>query len=225
MKKIVALILSAALALSLAACGAIPFAGLAERSVEAPAGSGESLEAWSSEAGWTAFYTFTQNEKLEDAWEAAAEAFGPVIGIKDLTGAGLKALNVQVCGLEDDIVRFEFDGSTVTAVNSEGGAVFSRPYTYVATIENAIEGAAVYVYQAEEPDAGKYTYLCMTAPAVESEEGGVMTYFRLRYAAADYEALFAEDYAGVTGVMVDSSVSEEELDYTIRLLYGAPAAQ
>lgn len=69
----------------------------------------------------------------------------------------------------------------------------------------------------------KISYLCMTAPAVESDEGGVMTYFRLRYLEDNYEEVFAEDYNGITGVMADRAATEEDLDYTIRLLYGAEA--
>lgn len=194
---------------------------LAKPAEESLVENGESLKAWEREEGWTAFYTFTRDDNLKDAWEAAAEAFGPVIGMDDLDGDGLKALNVQVCGLEDDIVDFEFDGNTITALDSRENIVFSNEYDYVTMIENAIEGAGVYVYRTEDSDAGKYTCLCLTLPAVESDEGGVMTYFRLRYAADNYEDLFAEDYSGTTGVMVDSSTSEEDLDYTIRLLYGA----
>lgn len=182
---------------------------------------GETLVDWETEEGWTAFYTFTRDEKLNDAWDAAAEAFGPAIGMDDLDGEGLKALNVQICGMEDDIVRLEFAEDNITAIDSTGEMVFSHKYNYTGTIDNAIEGAAVYVYRTDDSDADKYTYLCLTLPAVESDEGGIMTYFRFRYAAESYENLFSEDYNGITGVMVDAATPEEDLDYTIRLLYGA----
>lgn len=234
MKKITTLLMTAALVFSMPgwgnAAGDENTPSTAEASISSTESAedkstakGESLADWEAEEGWTAFYTFTRDEKLNDAWDAAAEAFGPAIGMDDLDGDGLKALNVQICGLEDDIVRFEFAGDEITAMDSTGKTVFSHKYNYITTIGNAIEGAAVYVYKTDDSDADKYTCLCLTLPDVESDEGGIMTYFRLRYAAENYEDLFSEDYDGVTGVMVDASTPEEDLDYTIRLLYGAEA--
>lgn len=67
--------------------------------------------------------------------------------------------------------------------------------------------------------AGKYTYLCLTLPSMESDEGCEMTYFRLRYTAENYKDLFQKDYNGVTGIIVDGATSEKNLDYTIREPY------
>lgn len=232
MKKITTLLMTAALVFSMPGSGnaasgettpptAETSVSSTELAEEESAARGESLVDWEAEEGWTAFYTFTRDERLNDAWDAAAEAFGPAIGMDDLDGDGLKALNVQICGLEDDIVRFEFAEEEITAMDSAGKTVFSHKYNYIRTLDNAIEGAAVYIYKTDDSDAGQYTYLCLTLPDVEADEGGVMTYFRLRYAEESYEDLFSEDYNGITGVMVDASTPEEDLDYTIRLLYGA----
>lgn len=180
-----------------------------------------SLDKWKNENDWIAFYTFTEDEKLDAAWEAGAKAFGPTIGMYDLDGEGLKKLNRQVCGFEDAITRFEIADGIVTAFNNLGSIVFSHPYVYVTTIEDAIEGAAAYIYKTEDTDAEKYTYICITLPRVESEEGGVMTYFTMRYIADDYKSLFAENYNGVNGILASGETSESDLDYTIRLLYGA----
>ena len=229
MKKILALLLSVVMAVSLAACGQAQQKQTSSDSTSTvdqtldgtQLASGESLKAWNTNAGWTAFYTFTRNENLNEAWDAAAKAFGPSIGMEQLDAEGLKAMNIQVCGLEDDIAHFEFTDTTITATDSTGKTVFAHPYTYIETIDNAIEGDPVFVYKTDDSTAGKYTYLCITLPAIESDEGGVMRYFRLRYTADNYRDLFAENYAGVTGIIADGATSEEDLDYTIRLLYGA----
>jgi len=104
----------------------------------------------------------------------------------DMTGDMLRAMNAQVCGMEDGIVSLTVDDSTITAVNAEGEAVFAHEYTYVNTVEDAIEGAPMFVFRTDDADAGKYTCLCLTQPAVASDEGGVIDNFNLRYAEADY---------------------------------------
>ena len=139
----------------------------------------------------------------------------------DMTGEALRAMNAQVCGMEDGIVSLTVDGSTITAVDAEGGTVFAREYAYVEKVEIAIEGAPIFVFRTAA--AGKYTYLCLTQPAVASDEGGVIDNFNLRYAEADYEALFAEDYAGPTCVLVSGDTTIENMEYTIRLIYTGSA--
>ena len=140
----------------------------------------------------------------------------------DMTGEALRAMNAQVCGMEDGIVSLTVDGSTVTAVDANGDAVFAHEYAYADTVENAIEGAPMFVFRTAAA-AGKYTYLCLTQPAVASDEGGVIDNFNLRYAEADYEALFAEDYAGPTCVLVSGDTTIENMEYTIRLIYTGSA--
>lgn len=131
MKKILALLLSIVMTVSLAACGKaktdqeIPNSSVSDSIVDQVQDNmnptmGESLKSWNTEAGWTAFYTFTRNENLNEAWEAAAKAFGPSIGMDQLDAEGLKAMNVQICGLEDDIAHFEFTDTTITATDSTG---------------------------------------------------------------------------------------------------------
>ena len=181
------------------------------------------LDAWQNEAGWTSFAVLAQDEALADAWDAGAKAFGPALGMDDMTGEALRAMNAQVCGMEDGIVSLTVDGSTITAVNAEGEAVFAHEYTYVDTVENAIEGAPMFVFKTDDADAGKYIYLCLTQPAVASDEGGVIDNFNLRYAEADYEALFAENYAGPTCVLVSGDTTVEDMEYTIRLIYTGSA--
>ena len=78
--------------------------------------------------------------------------------MEDMTGDMLRAMNAQVCGMEDGIVSLTVDGNTITAVNAEGEAVFAHEYTYVDTVENAIEGAPMFVFRTDDADAGKYTY-------------------------------------------------------------------
>ena len=89
------------------------------------------LDAWQNEAGWTSFAVLAQDDALADAWDAGAKAFGPALGMEDMTGEALRAMNAQVCGMEDGIVSLTVDGSTITAVNAEGEAVFAHEYTYV----------------------------------------------------------------------------------------------
>ena len=141
----------------------------------------------------------------------------------DMTGEALRAMNAQVCGMEDSIVSLTVDGNTVTAVDANGDAVFTHEYAYADTVENAIEGAPMFVFRTDDADAGKYTYLCLTQPAVASDEGSVIDNFNLRYAEADYEALFAEDYAGPTCVLVSGDTTIENMEYTIRLIYTGSA--
>lgn len=191
----------------------------------AEAQDGETLAAWQLDAGWRAFYTYTQEAELDDAWEAAAAAFGPALGMEDMDGATLKAMNAQVCGLPDGIVRLEFDGESVRALDAAGQTVFEHAYQYVAALPGALEEADVFVYHTEDADAGQFAYLCMTLPSVAAEEGGVITNFSLRYAEADYEALFAADYAGATGMLVAADTALSDVDYTIRLVYGAEPQQ
>jgi hypothetical protein len=177
------------------------------------------LDAWQNETGWTSFAVLAQDEALADAWDAGAKVFGPALGMEDMTGETLRAMNAQVCGMEDGIVSLTVDGSIITTVDAEGGTVFAHEYAYVDTVENAIEGAPMFVFRTDDADAGKYTYLCLTQPAVASDEGGVIDNFNLRYAEDDYEALFAEDYAGPTCVMVSGDTTIENMEYTIRLIY------
>ena len=93
------------------------------------------------------------------------------------------------------------------------------------TIENAVEGAPVYVYHAEDADAGEYSYICLTIPSVATNEGGVIANFNIRWTAEDYASLFAEDYQGPTGVLVWAETSIEDMDHTLRLICGAMGAE
>ena len=45
----------------------------------------------------------------------------------------------------------------------------------------------------------------------------------MSHAEADYEALFAEDYAGPTCVLVSGDTTIENMEYTIRLIYTGSA--
>ena len=74
----------------------------------------------------------------------------------DMTGEALRAMNAQVCGMEDGIVSLTVDGSTITAVDAEDGTVFAHEYTYVDTVENAIEGAPMFVFRTDDADAGAF---------------------------------------------------------------------
>ena len=181
------------------------------------------LDAWQSDAGWTSFAVLAQDEALTNAWDAGAKVFGPALGMDDMTGEMLRAMNAQVCGMEDGIASLSFDGDTVIAANAEGETVFFHEYAYVETVGNAIEGAPMFVFKTDDTDAGKYAYLCMTQPAVASDEGGVIGNFNLRYAESDYEALFAEDYAGPTCVLVSGDTTVVDMEYTIRLIYTGSA--
>lgn len=232
MKKLVSLILAAALSLSLAACGvsagsseAHPAAAQSAAVQQQPApqenAAGETLADWENDAGWTAFYTFTREPALDDAYEAAAAAFGPAIGLDDLDGAGLKALQVQAAGFTDDIASFLFADDTMTALDSGGNTVFAHPYSYVETIADAIEGENAYIYKTEAADAGDFTYLCLTLPSVATEEGGVIRSFNIRHAADGYAALATDAYEGSAGVVIDADAPLEDVDYTIRVVYGA----
>ena len=202
--------MAAVLALCLTAC-----AGVAEEM------DGSQLSAWQREADWRAFYTYTQEPELDEAWSAAASAFGSALGMEDMDGDMLKAMNAQVCGLPDGIVRLEIDAETVCALDCDGNVVFSHPYQYVETIPEAVEGKDAHVYRTEDANAGQFTYLCMTLPGVEAEEGGVIPNFSVRYAETDYEALFEDSYSGPTGMLVAADTPLADVDYTIRLVYGA----
>lgn len=208
MKRFLSLLIAAMLMLTVAAC--------------AESADGTALSAWSHEGGWISFATFAEVEELNDAWEAGAASLGAAMGM-ELTGDMLKAMNAQACGLAEDITTLSFDGDTITTSNAEG-EVFSRAYAYVETIEDAIEGAPIYVYHTDDPEAGDYAYICLTLPSVASDEGGVITNFNLRWAAEDYTSLFAEDYEGPTGVLVWAETPVEDVDYTLRLIYGSMAA-
>lgn len=50
--------------------------------------------------------------------------------MEDMTGEALRAMNAQVCGMEDGIVSLTVDGNTVTAVDANGDAVFTHEYAY-----------------------------------------------------------------------------------------------
>ena len=63
---------------------------------------------------------------LADAWDAGTKAFGPALGMEGMTGEALRAMNAQVCGMEDGIVSLTVDGSTITAVNAEGEGLPAR---------------------------------------------------------------------------------------------------
>lgn len=181
------------------------------------------LTDWENESDWVPFAVLAQDDSLMDAWDAGAKAFGPMLGMEDLDGSTLRALNTGMCGMEDGIVSIAFSEKTISALDANGGAVFSCQYTLIDTMENAIEGAPLYVFKAEDSNAGKYTYLCLTLPTKASDEGGVITNFNLRYTEDDYKSLAAEDYAGVTCVLVSGETTMEDMEYTIRLIYTGSA--
>ncbi len=232
MKKLLSLILAAMLSLSLGGYGisadnsensfvAAESETSQQEETSQEEATGETLADWKNDAGWTAFYTFTQNPDLDDAYEAAAEAFAPAIGMDDLDGEGLKALQIQAAGFEDDISSFTFTDDSMTALDSEGDKVFSYQYSFVETIENAIEGENAYIYKTDNAGAEEFTYLCLTLPNIATEEGGVIQSFNIRHAADDYEALATDTYEGSAGVVIDADAPIEDVDYTIRVVYGA----
>ena len=232
MKKLLSLILAAMLSLSLGGYGisadnsensfvAAESETSQQEETSQEEATGETLADWKNDAGWTAFYTFTQNPDLDDAYEAAADAFGPAIGMADLDGEGLKALQIQAAGFEDDISSFTFTDDSMTALDSEGDKVFSYQYSFVETIENAIEGENAYIYKTDNAGAEEFTYLCLTLPNIATEEGGVIQSFNIRHAADDYEALATDTYEGSAGVVIDADAPIEDVDYTIRVVYGA----
>ena len=45
--------------------------------------------------------------------------------MEDMTGEALRAMNAQVCGMEDGIVSLTVDGSTITAVS-----IYSRLFCH-----------------------------------------------------------------------------------------------
>ncbi len=212
MKRILTLGMALLLVLAMIVCAA------AETAVQAVTPAD-----WANESGWVSFAVLAQDEALADAWEAGAKVFGPMLGMEGLDGTTLKALNAQMCGMEDGIVSLDFSEESISAMDANGEVVFSYHYTLVDTLENAIEGAPLYVFRTEDHDSGKYTYLCLTLPAKASDEGGVITNFNLRYAEDDYKALAAEDYAGVTCVLVSGETTVEDMEYTIRLIYTGSA--
>lgn len=232
MKKLLSLILAAMLSLSLGGYGisadnsensfvAAESETSQQEETSQEEATGETLADWKNDAGWTAFYTFTQNPDLDDAYEAAAEAFGPAIGMDDLDGDSLKALQIQAAGFEDDISSFTFTDDSMTALDSEGDKVFSYQYNFVETIENAIEGENAYIYKTDNADAEEFTYLCLTLPNIATEEGGVIQSFNIRHATDDYEDLAADTYEGSAGVVIDADAPIEDVNYTIRVVYGA----
>ncbi len=212
MKRILTLGMALLLVLAMIACAS------AETAVQAV-----TLANWTNESGWVSFAVMAQDEALMDAWEAGAKAFGPVLGMEDLDGPTLRALNAGMCGLEDRIVSLAFSEKLISALDANGGAVFSHQYTLIDTMENAVEGAPLYVFKTEDSNAGKYTYLCLTLPTKASDEGGVITNFNLRYTEDDYKSLAAEDYSGVTCVLVSGETTIEDMEYTIRLIYTGSA--
>ncbi len=181
------------------------------------------LSDWANDSGWVSFAVLAQDDALTDAWEAGAKVFGPVLGMEDLDGPALRALNARMCGMEDGIVSLAFSEDSISAMDADNGVVFSHQYALVDTLENAIEGEPLYVFKTGDNTAGKYTYLCLTLPAKASDEGGVITNFNLRYAEDDYKTLAAEDYAGVTCVLVSGETTVEDMEYTIRLIYTGSA--
>ena len=206
MKRILALGMALLLVLAMIVCA------VAETAVQAVTPAD-----WANESGWVSFAVLAQDEALADAWETGAKVFGPMLGMEGLDGPALKALNAQMCGMEDGIVSLAFSEESISAMDANGEVAL------VDTLENAIEGAPLYVFRTEDNDAGKYTYLCLTLPAKASDEGGVITNFNLRYAEDDYKALAAENYAGVTCVLVSGETTVEDMEYTIRLIYTGSA--
>lgn len=51
----------------------------------------------------------------------------------------------------------------------------------------------------------------------------MIDHFNLRYTDSDYEALFAEDCAGLPRVPVSGDTTIENMEYTIRLIYTGSA--
>lgn len=212
MKKLVALLTALLLALCMISISAAESATVTV-----------TLAPWEHEAGWLSFSAFAQSDVLLDAWETGAKHFAPILGIENLDGEMLRAMNAQMCGFEDGIVALTVADNSVTASDESGNVVFSYTYSCIDTLENAIDGATAYVFETSDENAGKYHFLCMTLPDVASAEGGVITNFNLRYTEKDYKALFADEYEGVTCILVRGDTTLENMDYTIRLIYGGSA--
>ncbi len=118
MKRFLTLGMTLLLALAMTACSA------AETVTQAV-----TLADWANESGWVSFAVLAQNDSLMDAWDTGAKAFGPMLGMEDLDGSTLRALNAGMCGMEDGIVSIAFSEKTISALDANGEAVFSYQYS------------------------------------------------------------------------------------------------
>jgi len=184
------------------------------------------LEAWANDAGWVSFPLVVQKEELDGAWEEGAKAFAGSIGLaalEGLDGATLKKMMLQGYAYETHFDDLTIDGMRITVKSQEGEELFSHEYQWVETMENAMEGTAVYVFQTMEEKAGAFTYLCMTEPKTTESENGSYTSFNLFHAAKDYRAMFDKNNVQIPCMMIRADTGTEGLTAAILDIFASPA--
>ena len=184
------------------------------------------LEPWANEGGWVSFPLVVQQEELNGAWEEGAKAFAGAIGLaalEGLDGATLKKMMLQGYAYETHFDDLTVDGTRITVRSQEGEELFSHEYGWVETMENAMEGAAVYVFQAKDEKAGAFTYLCMTEPKTTESENGNYTSFNLFHAAKDYQAMFDKNNVQIPCMMIRADTGTEGLTAAILDIFASPA--
>ena len=184
------------------------------------------LEAWANDAGWVSFPLVVQKEELNGAWEEGAKAFAGSIGLaalEGLDGATLKKMMLQGYAYETHFDDLTVDGMRITVKSQEGEELFSHEYQWVETMENAMEGTSVYVFQTEEKKAGAFTYLCMTEPKTTESENGSYTSFNLFHAAKDYRAMFDRKSVQIPCMMIRADTGTEGLTAAILDIFASPA--
>ena len=189
------------------------------------AAEGMTLEPWTCESGWVSFPLEAQKDELTEVWNEGAKTFGELIGLPGLEGPMLRSMLLQGYAYETHFDNLSIDGARVTVTSKDGEEMFSHEYAWIETLENAMQGAAVHVFQAGEK-AGEFNYLCMTEPKETTGENGSYITFNLFHAASDYRKTFEikdGESVQIPCMMIRKDAGIEGLTAAIMDIFTSPA--
>lgn len=119
------------------------------------------------------------DENAEAAVEKMTSMVTGTLTGEDAVKAYADGNGVYCCEFTQDVVRFAFDGATISGYDSADQEVFSHTYHYVGMED--VRG--LYEYESDDADAGEFTYFCM-AP----DTSATTYHIEFRY-GSDLEAL------------------------------------
>ena len=104
------------------------------------------------------------------------------------------------CEFLQDVVKFTFDGTTISGTDEKGNEVFSHSYHYVGMEETR----GLYIYESDDADSGEFTYFCIAPDTMKTTQ-----HIEFRY-GSDLDALKKYD-AGEYAYWLAAGIS---VDYT-----------
>lgn len=108
------------------------------------------------------------------------------------------------CSFINSVAQFTIEGNKISGIDERGATVFSYTYTYKG--QDASMGADMAVYQADDADAGEFTYF-LFAPDVPDET------FHIEFRYGDDLAALNERMTGKYGYWLAAGIPVENTAY------------